>query len=127
MPDHAPRLVALVLAICGVATLLSVPSNALFSDVAGTHQQLMLTFAGAMLSIAAFMPGLRLAAVATGLVTKLLFIAACVLTTQPALWSAGLWAEATQVVLLAGAGAMLLHALRREAAWDGVLPSRQGG
>ena len=79
MPDLAARFVATVFTVCGLATLLAVPASPLFSDTAGTQQQLMQIFAGGLLAVAAWVRPLQAPAIGTALLTKLLFVAACVM------------------------------------------------
>src|SRR6478736_1928819 len=127
MPDLAARFVATVFTVCGLATLLAVPASPLFSDPAGTQQQLMQVFSGGLLAVAAWVRPLQAPAIGTALLTKLLFVAACAITLDLSLWTPGLWSEVLQCALIAAAGVVLFHQSRREAAWEGVRPSRQQG
>jgi len=113
---------ALMLAV-GLATLLAAGTDAA-PTTALQHRQAMLLLLGATLALAPWIAPVRLAAVASGLLTKGAFLLVAV---AGGAWPPAAWAELLQLAALAVAAALLLAEARREAQWNGVLPLRQEG
>ena len=108
------------------------PATALGAWPAGSalplvqHGQFMLGLFGAALLLATVLPALRLPAIGAALLSEASFLAISWLGSgAPAL--AQHWSRALGVVLLLAAGAVFLQEARRQARWEGVLPSRASG
>lgn len=125
MYDAMHRIALAALFATGLATLANLgPGDT--GSVAVQHRQLLMAIVAAALLAAAWLPRVRLPAVAAGIVAKASLVAV--------LWAAdpvdGLAAtalEALQLLALLLAGAILLVEARLEARWNGVLPLRQEG
>lgn len=122
-----------LLIVCGALTAIFPDPVGLagFSDAVPkgllVHRQALLELLGAGLILAAFVPGLRMPMVAAAVLSKgaWLLIALGAPDLAPMLGASAL-REVLQVGALVGAGAVFVLEARREARWNGVLPSRGG-
>ena len=120
-----------LLIVCGALTAIFPDPAGLsgFSDAAPrgllVHRQALLGLLGAGLILAAFVPVLRMPMVAAAVLSKgaWLLIALAAPDLAPMLGASAL-RELLQVAALAGAGAVFVFEARREARWNGVLPTR---
>lgn len=125
MYDALHRVALAALFIVGLVTLAGLGQHAADS-VAVQHQQLLLAIVAAALLAAAWLPGVRLPAVAAGIVAKASLVAV-VWAADPGNGLAATASEVLQLLALLIAGAILLAEARLEARWNGVLPLRQEG
>jgi hypothetical protein len=123
MEELQHRLAIAALALGGLATL------ALSWDPASPalplvmHRQVMTALLGGGLLLSLFLPALRLPAVGAAVLSKAAWVVLLLVASTAASPLAHL--EAVLALLLAGAGAVFFHEMRREARWDrGTL--RQG-
>jgi hypothetical protein len=124
---HLHRLAVAVLLLSGLLGALPFsPGPATASGaIEVQHRDFMLGLLSAALVLSAFVPPLRLPAVAASLLSKLAFIAVAVATVlggEPA--PAQMWLETLLTMTLLGAGAVLWREARQDARWNGVLPLR---
>lgn len=125
MYDAMHRIALAALFVTGLATLASLgPGDA--GSVAVQHRQLLLAIVAAGLLAAAWLPRVRLPAVAAGIVAKASLVAV-LWAADPANGPAATAPEVLQLLALLLAGAILLVEARLEARWNGVLPLRQEG
>lgn len=130
MHDFSRRAAIAALLVSGLLTGLSpwlapaqavVPADALWPML--LQGQLLVGVLGAGLLLAAFLPQLRLAMVGAAIVSKAGFLAAT--WPQRSLAEPVQAFEATLLVLLLAAAAVLSLQALQQARWDGVLPLRQ--
>lgn len=120
--------VALLLLAGGSALALSLsaaaglPASGPADAVVAWHRHLLAVMIGAGLLVAAFVPGIRLAAVAMAIMEKTSFLAVSLAAGSGLDVRQGL--EAVVLVALLALMALLAHLARREARWEGAPPLR---
>jgi hypothetical protein len=89
------------------------------------HRDFMIGLLSATLILSAFVPQLRVPAIAASVLSKLRFISVAV-TTVPGLEgvSMQLWLEVLLAAGLLAAGIFFWREARQDACWNGVLPLR---
>jgi hypothetical protein len=85
------------------------------------HRQFMVTLLGLGLVLAAFLPSLRLPAIAAAVLTKAGFVAIGLAAGSAVGAPAGLLVELALALALLVAGAVFLREERQEARWNGTL------
>lgn len=117
MHDLFHRLAIGLLLLAGLATLADAAAAGLNpSTLWLQHRQVLVALIGAALALAPWWPALRLPAISAALLSKVSLLALA-LPAAPAM-PAPLAAEALQVLMLAAAGAILVHEARLEARWN---------
>jgi hypothetical protein len=124
LPTTADRLVTAALLAAAGTTLWQalLPGGLPVTPDAARLLLLQAAVAGALVW-GAFSPAVRLPALAAGALSAVAGLAA-------GSWASGpqaAWLDALRLALLVAAGARVVADARREARWDGVLPSRQEG
>ena len=128
MNDLSHRLALAALVISGLLTAgmpWAAPEAAAMPLV--LHRQIMVALLGLGLVLAAFVPSLRLPAIAAAVLSKSSYVVLGVLAVQPrAPGASALATEAILCLALLSAGAIFLRTARQEARWDGMLPLHPG-
>jgi hypothetical protein len=119
MHDALHKTALALLAACGAATVIAGTAVAGSDLPLVWHRQFMVTLLGLALVLAAWLPALRLPAIAAGLLVKSGALAIALASGTTLGLAYGM--EALGVAALAVTGAIFLHESRTEARWDGVL------
>lgn len=125
MHDTTHRTALVLLVLSGLGTTLWGLADTAAGLPLERHRQFMVTLLGLGLMLSAFLPSLRLPAIAAAVLTKAGFVAiglgAGVVIGAPA----GLVVEMVLALALLVAGAVFLREERQEARWNGALGWRQ--
>ena len=123
MEELQHRLAIAALALGGLATLVLSWDPASPALPLVMHRQVMTALLGGGLLLSLFVPALRLPAIGAAVLSKTAWVVLLLVSLPAAGPLAHL--EAVLALLLAGAGAVFFHEMRREALWDRG-PLRQG-
>lgn len=122
MEDWSHRLALVLMPAAGLLALLGAGPIPVSADAVDLlHRQWLLAWIAAALLLAPWFAGLRLPAIAAGLLAKGGYLVAALAGNA----TAPVGSELLQVLLLAGAGAILVAEARREARWNGMPQLRQ--
>lgn len=116
MEELQHRLAIAALALGGLATLVLSWDPASPALPLVLHRQVMTALLGGGLLLSLFVPALRLPAVGAAVLTKAAWVVLLLIASPVA--PALAHVEAVLALLLAAAGAVFFHEMRREALWD---------
>jgi hypothetical protein len=125
MTAHLHRLGIAALLLSGLIGVYPLWEMTTAAAIEVQHRDFMLGLLSATLFLSAFLPKLRLPAIAASVLSKLAFIAVAAATAasgEPVV--AQLWLEGLLAAALLAAGIGFWREGRQEARWDGMLPVR---
>lgn len=121
MHDTSHRTALALLVLSGLGTALWALADTAAGLPLERHRQFMVTLLGLGLVLAAFLPSLRLPAIAAAVLTKAGFVAIGLAAGTAVGAPAGLLVELALALALLVAGAVFLREERQEARWNGTL------
>jgi peptidoglycan/LPS O-acetylase OafA/YrhL len=121
MHDTSHRTALALLVLSGLGTALWALADTAAGLPLERHRQFMVTLLGLGLVLAAFLPSLRLPAIAAAVLTKAGFVAIGLAAGTTVGAPAGLLVELLLALALLVAGAVFLREERQEARWNGTL------
>jgi peptidoglycan/LPS O-acetylase OafA/YrhL len=121
MHDTSHRTALALLVLSGLGTALWALADTAAGLPLERHRQFMVTLLGLGLVLAAFLPSLRLPAIAAAVLTKAGFVAIGLAAGATVGAPAGLLVELLLALALLVAGAVFLREERQEARWNGTL------
>lgn len=124
MHDTSHRTALTLLVLSGLGTALWGLADTAAGLPLEKHRQFMVTLLGLGLVLAAFVPSLRLPAIAAAVLTKAGFVAIGLAAGAVVGAPEGLVVEVVLALALLGAGAVFLREERQEARWNGVFDWR---